>query len=72
MIDAHAKKFNPPRLASHATGSKQIDKVWVVGNMTLLELLVFPYSFGVDDHGVMLIYLEFNQTIEIGAGAYFL
>ena len=64
MIEAHVKKFDLPGPASHITGSKPIDGIWVSHDVTPTEVSVFPHRFGVGDHRVILVDFNLNQIIQ--------
>ena len=64
MIEAHVKKFDLPGPASHITGSKPIDSIWVSHDVIPTEVSVFPHRFGVGDHRVILVDFNLNQIIQ--------
>ena len=66
MIDVYIKKFNLSGPASHVTGSKPIDRVWVTNNITPHKVSIFPQKFSVGGHRVILVDLDFDQIIERG------
>ena len=66
MIEAHVKKFNLPRLASHITSSEPIDGVWVTDDVTPTEVSILPHKFSAGDHRVILVDFNLDQILERG------
>ena len=66
MIEAHVKKFNLPGPASHITGSKPIDGVWVIDDVMPIEVSLLSHKFGTGDHRVILVDFNLDQILERG------
>ena len=64
LLEAHVKKFNIPGPASHVTGSRPIDGVWVSGDVTPSAVSVFPHKFGAGDHRVILVDFDLDQVVQ--------
>ena len=61
LIEASLLASIVPPLPSYISGSKQIDRVWVIPNITPSSTSILPHYFSVGDHYCFI--LDFDHKL---------
>ena len=66
LIELSSLFSNDRPLASHTSGSKQIDAVWATPNVNPTNLSILPHHFAVGDHRCFIV--DFPMDSFMGDG----